>query len=280
MVIQHNDTRTRFVIRLISNWKALGMQDNFTILLNYSIELEKAKKGYLTSDHDREIIEAIMEEIRRETGVNVQYLAQLSLGYIKGSGEIIRKYINQIDDGILRSDLLHHMVRDRIDGCAETVYQLYMRFKNSERYIPVPGQVGPVEAARFDNSFWKLKPKKLKQELISFAHNHRDAYYLAFTMGTLASWRIPELESVFASFLDGSTVTSQSVGLTTEAESFHPPFSMMKRQLKFRGIVTLKYYPSENTIKLLNDCLKDEDKEIRAAAQHTLDYIEKHKKRD
>ena len=250
--------------------------DSDKVLRDYFIELEKEQKAYRISEHDAVVLKQMLGEINDLKGTELCYLSELAHYYVKGSGEIVKKYIDLFDAEDVRSYLLHHMVHDRITDCDKLIYHLYLHFKASSNYIPPPGQPGPFAIyVSYDNAFRKLKPKRMKNELISLAYNPRDAFYLSLSMRMLASWRIPELESLFTSYVDGTSVTPESVGLPTQPESFYPPFSFIKKQLRFIGIRSLKYYPSESTIKLIENCIGEQDKDICSAAKKTLSFIEK-----
>jgi hypothetical protein len=249
--------------------------DSDRVLLNYYIEQEKAKKAYRISEHDAFVLKQMLEEINGMTGSELRFLSELALFSVKGSGETVKKYIDSFDSEEVRSYLLHHMVSDRIKDCDKLIYNLYLHFKESSNYIPPPGQPGPLAIyGSYDNAFRRLKPKRIKKELLSLAYNPRDAFYLSFTMRMLASWRIPELECLFTSYVDGTNVTPESVGLPTQFDNYYPPFSFIKRQLRFTGIYSLKYYPSESTIKLMENCINEPDKDICSAAKSAMNYIE------
>jgi hypothetical protein len=254
----------------------MSSNDNFD-LLNYLIEQEKEKKAYHVSEHDSEIIVRMLKEINRTAGVEWGYLAELANCRVKGTGEIIRRYIDLYDSEAVRSYLLHHMVFDRITDCDKLIYQLYLHFKTSKSYIPPPDQPGPAAiTVSYDNAFKRLKPKKIKEELLSLAYNPRDVFYLPFTMRMLASWKIPELECLFAAYLDGSGITPESVGLSDQAETYHPPLSYIKRELKFTAIDSLKYYPSKKSVELIENCINGPDRNACSLAKKSLNFIEKH----
>ncbi|MBR0481927.1 MAG: hypothetical protein IJJ48_05600, partial [Firmicutes bacterium] len=64
--------------------------------------------------------------------------------------------------------------------------------------------------------------------------------------------------------------------LFEDVDNCYPPLSFIRRELKFTAINGLRYYPSENTLKSLRDYENDPDKDIRMAAQKSLEYIKKH----
>ncbi len=250
---------------------------NNNILLQYLVEQEIAKKEYLTSSEDRRILNEMLAEINCITGSDVHYLAELDYYTIKGAGETIKKYILLYESESVKSYLLHLLVRDRIENSDKLIYQMYLKFKSSDEYIALPNQPARADIyVRYDNAFRQLKPKRMKTELLALSNNPRDAFYLPFTMRMLASWKIPELEAVFTSYMDSPSITAESVGLPEQSENYFPPLSFIRRELKFTAIHCLRYFPSEDTIELIINCTNDPDKDIRMAAEKSLRFIEKH----
>jgi hypothetical protein len=215
---------------------------NQSLLLQYYIEQEKENNAFCVSSHDREVLNLLLAEINETTDVDFHYLAELEACSVKGAGEIVKKYIADFDSEYVRSYLLHHLVNDRITDCDKLIYQLYLHFKSSDLYIPSIGQTSNLAIRiRYDNTFRKLKPKRLKTALKSLAFNPRDAFYLPFTMQMLASWRLSDLEQLFISYMDAANITSQSIGLPEHSDDYHPSLSYIRRQLKFTSIYSLKY---------------------------------------
>lgn len=242
-----------------------------SVFFEYCKNEEKQHNRF--NDHDSELLIQLLEEINSCAGTEFSTLFELDKYIVLGAGDIIRKYIYLFESEEIRSCLLGNLINDRRKDCAQQVYRLYMHFKASEDYNPPAGVPGPFSIyISYDNAFKRLKPKIIKKELIELARNPRDALYLYHTMCMLASWKIPELESVFLSYFDGSGVTLESLGLPSESEEFHPPFSFIKKQLKFCAIHCLRYYPTEHNINLLRDCLNDSNKDICSAAEKSLRF--------
>ncbi len=242
----------------------------------YGIDKEKRGVDYRYSKHDAAVLKKMLDEINKCCGKDLHWLAEIDAYDIPGAGPIMAKYLEQFEGASIRCYLIPQIIKDMGKDCAELVLSSYLHFKNSNEYISGPNEPSPAHIhVRYDNAFKKIAPKKLKEQLMPFAFNHRDAFYLPLTMGKLASWKIPSLESVFASYLDSNNITNESVGLPPNAENYYPSLSYIRQQLRFTAIYCLKYYPSGNTRKLLNKCIADTDKEIASAARKSLDYIER-----
>ncbi|MBQ7473007.1 MAG: HEAT repeat domain-containing protein [Oscillospiraceae bacterium] len=247
---------------------------NDIILLKHLIEEEKAQKTYHVSPGDRGVLNEMLDEFNHVTGAGFHYLAELDMLSVKGGGEVVKKYIQQYESEDIRSYLIHYLMEDRIGDCDKIIFQLYLHFKNSNQYISPPDHPAPAAIyVRYDNAFKRLKPKRIKKDLLSLAFNPRDAFYLPLTIRMLASWKLPELKCLLISYLEGTSITPESVGLPDQAENYHPPFSFMKKELKYTAIDSLKNYPCEETMKLLKQCSGDPDKDIRSAAIKSLQRI-------
>lgn len=246
---------------------------NYDKILLDNIEREIAGLDYCCSDADREILHEMFEEINRITAINIHYLAEVDAFNIKGSGEVMAQYITKISSESVRSFLIPQIVSDKIIDCDKLLLQLYIHFKASDEYISKPGCPTPAHIyVRYDNAFNRLKPKRLKQELMQLAYNHRDVFYLPFTVRMLASWKIPELyELLFSLLSDPDSISKQSVELQEDISLL--PF--IKRQLQFTAIDSLKHYPSSETTRIIQQYAANSNADIRAAAKRTLKVLRK-----
>ena len=250
---------------------------NYNKVLLDSIDRERKGVDFFCPESDKLVLETMLDKINEHCGTDVHFLAEIDSFNIPGSGAIMTQYLDQFRSESIRSYLIPQMVSDQVQDCAGIVLSSYLHFKSSDAYIAAPGEPAPAHIyTRYDNAFRKLKPKKLKEELFSLACDPRDAFYLPFTMRMLASWRLPALESIFISYMDSTNITHESVGLPARSENHYPPLSFIKRELRFTAIDGLKYYPSENTIKLIKSCMNDPDKDICSAATKTFRFFEKH----
>ena len=242
-----------------------------------SIERERNGVDFFCSGHDKIVFKKMIEEINTFCGTDFHYLAEINAFYIPGSGAIMAHYLDRFQSESIRGYLIPQIVSDRVSECERIVLSAYLHFKNSDAYISPPSKPAPAQIiTRYDHAFKALKPKRLKGDLLSLACNPRDAFYLPFTMRMLASWKIPVLEGVYTTYLDGASITNQSVGLPVHAEAYYPPLPFIRRELKLTALHSLKYYPSENTIKLIKKCMHDPDKDIASAADKTFRFWEKH----
>lgn len=249
------------------------MNEKINILLRLSIEEERSGKQYSCSEGDKDLLRAMMKEINSCFGTKLHYLAELDHYHIKGSGEIVAKYSQSFQSESVKAYLIPQMVLDETQDCDLLIYQLYMHFKASDEYRAKPGKPSPAHIfVRYDNAFRRLKPKRLKAELLALASHPQDAFYLPLTMRMLASWKLPATEEILLSYLDGSKITAESVGLPPEEEHRFP---FIRRELKFTAIEGLKYYPTERNIALIRSYTNDPDKDISMAAKKTSKYWEK-----
>ena len=246
------------------------------ILLD-NIDREKKGIDYVIQESDKKIFAEMIDKINEHCGTDFHYLAEIDAFNIPKSGAIMVQYLDRFQSETIRGYLIPQIVSDRVENCAAIVLLSYLHFKSSDEYISSPGQPAPADIyVRYDNAFRRLKPKRIKTELLALAYNPRDAFYLPFTMRMLASWKMPDLEAVFTSYMDSPSITAESVGLPEQSENYYPPLSFIRRELKFTAIDCLRYYPSEDTIELIRNCTNDPDKDIRMAAEKSLRFIEKH----
>lgn len=249
----------------------------YNIVLLDSIERERKGVDFCCQENDKIVLEKMINKINEYCGTDFHFLAEIDAYNIPRSGIIMVQFLDQFQSESIRSYLIPQIVSDRVTDCAKIVLSSYLRFKNSNEYISAPFKPAPAQIyTRYDNAFKDLKPKKLKEDLLSLAWNPRDAFYLPFTMRMLASWQIPVLERIFSSYVDSSSITHEAVGLPLQSENYYPTLSFIRRELKFTAIDSLKYYPSEGTIKLIRGCMRDQDKDICLAAKKTLRFLEKH----
>ena len=168
------------------------------------------------------------------------------------------------------------MVEDRVKNCDKLLLQLYKHFEASPAYISGVGKPAPAHIyARYDNAFRRLKSKAIKDELTELVSNPRNAFYLPLTIRMLASWKIPRIKDLLIQHLSGIGMSASDVGLKGNGEAYFPPLSGIKRELRFTALAGLKYYPSSETVQLLQHYTLDENPNVSAAAQKSLAYIRK-----
>lgn len=251
---------------------------NNHMLLQYAIKDEKKGKGYICPREDKKLLRKLFREINRYAGTHFRYLAELDAYCIHGTGSIVAEYITEFSSESIKSILISQMVSDKIKDCDKLVYQLYMHFKASDEYIAKPGEPAPAHIyVAYDDAFRRLKPKKLKKELVELAHNPRDAFYLPFTMGMLASWKLPEMKDILLLYASENPFSAQDVGIYDSEKPYFPPYEWMKEQLVFTAIGGLKYYPSAEVIDVITSFTTSTNKDIRSVAEKTLKVLTKEK---
>lgn len=239
-----------------------------------SIEREKTGTDYILNDEDRKTLAELCKEINEYAGTDIQYLAELEALNIHGSGTIIAKYISKFSSETSRGYLIPQLVSDKIKDCDKLVLQLYLHFKASDEYISKPGTPSPAHIyVRYDNAFRKLKPKRLKADLMKLAKNHLDVFYLPLTMRMLASWKVPELEEILLFYLSDNNITEKDVGFQDNCDKCYPLISFINRELRFTAIHGLKYYPSKNTEEIIKRYTTNSDQDVRDAAKKTFEFL-------
>lgn len=243
----------------------------YSKMLIASIEREKRGLDYIYPKADKELLYKLLDEINRYAGTDYHYLAELDAFNIPGAGSIVAKYITEFSSEGVKGYLIPQMVSDKIKDCDTLVFQLYMQFRSSDKYIAKPGEPAPAHIyVRYDDAFRKLKPKRLAKNLIELAHSPRDAFYLPFTMRMLASWMMPEMKDLLLSYCAKDSFSAYDVGIYDDKQQYFPPLEFMKRELAFTAIYGLKYYPSEEVRDVITSLATSADKDIKLAAKRTL----------
>lgn len=235
------------------------------------IEKERAGTDYCYDRNDGEILHELCEEINRHLGYDLHYLAELDMLRIPGSGEIVADYIQRFSSEFIRACLLHHFIHSGVKDCDSLILHLYHHFRESDAYMSQPGNPSPAHiTVRYDGVLKRLKPKKRKQELLQILSNPRDAFYLPFTARMLASWKVPEYKELLIKWAKENAVSKQEMGFVGEFERAVPSYAVMKRELRFTAIHSLKYYPDSQVIAMLREFIEDKDQDVRAVANKSL----------
>lgn len=244
---------------------------NYSKVLIASIEREKKGLDYIYPNTDKELLYKLLDEINRYADTDYHYLAELDAFNIPGAGSIVAKYITEFSSESVKGYLIPQMVSDKIKDCDKLVFQLYMQFRASDKYIAKPGEPAPAHiCVRYDDAFRKLKPKRLAKDLMELAHRPRDAFYLPFTMRMLASWMMPEMKDLLLSYCTKDSFSAHDVGIQDGKQQYFPSLEFMKRELTFTAIYGLKYYPSEEVRDMITSLAAGADKDIKLAAKRTL----------
>jgi hypothetical protein len=235
----------------------------------------KGKLGYGFSD--KKILNEMTEEINKRLGTNIHYLTEIDSYNIHGAGAIMLNYIERYKSETIKAYMIHQFVDDRIPNCAQMVVDLYREFRSTEEYIPGPGESSPAHIyVRYDNAFKRLKPRYLKEEFIDLISNPRDAFYLPLTVRMVASWKDSRVKEKLLYYYSSEDILSSDVGLKDGVEGYFPPLNSIRRELKFRAIYGLRYYPCDDVIQKLHTMSECDDKDYQEAAKKSLKYINNH----
>lgn len=247
------------------------------MVLQESIEKEKRGIEYIYSEQDKATLKLMLYELNLALNSDFQYLAELDLQNIVGAGKIFMNWIEKFSSHTIKSILLQQIVADKVKDSDFLALRLYNDFKNSKEYIAQKGMTAPAHIyVRYDNAFSKLKSKRIQNELLKLMKFPRDAFYLPFTFKMLSSKKLPELEHILFSHLDEKNLNCDILGIDNSDE-YYPSIKFIQRELKFSCIYGLRFYPSQNALKILGDFLKVNDVDIKEATQKTIRYIETHK---
>ena len=247
------------------------------MILQTSIEREKQGIDYIYSEQDKNILKLMLNELNSTLNSNFQYLAELALQSLVGAGKIFVKWIEKFSSHTIKSILLQQIIIDKVKDSDFLALRLYNDFKNSNEYIAQKGMTAPAHIyVRYDNAFSKLKSQRIQNELLNLIKNPRDAFYLPFTFKMLSSKKLSELEHILISYLDEKNLNCDILGIDNSDE-YYPSIKFIQRELKFSCIYGLRFYPSQNTLKILGDFLDTNDTDIKEATRKTVKYIETHK---
>ena len=239
-----------------------------------SIEREKAGSDYFYSTADREVLNNIFAEVEEYTKTSISSLAEIAALNIPGAGEIYSRYVSQISSESVKSFLIPQIVTDKVKDRDFLLIQMYLQFKESNEYISAPNSPSPAHiCARYDYAFAKIKSKRIMKDLVLLAQFPRDAYYLPSTMRMLASWKVPALKNLLMLYSSENNISAQDIGIYDLDNEYFPPFSFIKRELRFLAIDALKYYPCDDVYKLIERYVKDIDPNVRAVASKTIKYL-------
>lgn len=245
----------------------------YGFLLRANIEAEKNGTGYICPEEDKPLRQALLDEVNKFAGTDFHYLAELDAFNIHGAGDIMARYITRFTSEFIRSYLVPQLVSDKIKDCDKLVLQLYRHFRSSDVCFIRPGHPTPAEIyLTYDNALRRLKPKRLAKDLVEIVRCPWDAFQLAFTVRMLASWKIPEMKDILIACSSPENIPAQDLGEKPDS----PRVEAIKRQLIFRAIGGLKYFPSEETTEIITRFASDPDRDIKMAAEKTLKALAKY----
>ena len=246
-------------------------------LLQYAIEREKSRKGYVYNEHDARVAKKMLKEIRK-LGYPVHYVAEIDMCRINGISFILERYIPLFQSECTRAYLLCNLIEDKPADCDKLVLSFYQHFRSLPETEPILANRTPAFICfLYDNIFHRLKSRRIKHDLLKTVQSPENAYEFALTFQMLASWKMPEMETLSRHYLlHGSNVTATELGLIQPDEYFLTVrLPHIQQELRFRGIGGLRYFPSEENIALLRPLLDDASKDIRLAAASSLEKMQK-----
>lgn len=245
------------------------------VLLKDSIKAEKAGKEFIINKNDKNLIYQLLKELRKKTNVNYKYLSEIAYYKVEGAGEVVEKYIREFEDEEIKAALVHHLVDDHISEAAELILNLYLGFRSSNRFVSQPEVSAPLSiTTNYDNAFWRLKPKKLRQQLFDIISNPRDAYYLPLTVGMLASWKVDGLDTLLLRYLSNGGITREELGLVDISKAYYPSYEDISRELIFTALSCLKYYNSISVASTIQKYANSKDEDVRKCALKSLNYMQ------
>lgn len=248
----------------------------YSKIVQDAIEREKAGTDFLCSSTDKAIMHALFEKIYATTGYRLRYLAELDAYSVPGAGKIVAEYIRDFSSESVKGYLVPHLSTENNLENAELILDLYMHFRESEFYISNPGTPSSAHIyTRYDNALKALKPKRLQEKLIQLVVYPRDFFYLPFTMLMLASWKPQEIIGTLMGYSSQNNISALDIGLSGDIESFLPPYSFIKREIRFTAIKGLAYYPSSEVLNIVQQYCSEADLDIRTAAKKTLRKLQK-----
>lgn len=226
------------------------------LIKDHEAKLDIEKPVLLPADdvliHDmvREINAAVKGRFRGYSDIVDQY--------IQDAGEIVLKYIFQLEEHMTRASLLHHLVGNKtyaikpVEHVPEVVWQLYEAFRDSEEYV-----VWGIQQY-YDDAFVRLRSKALAERLIASIKNPLEFSALPRTVKMLATWKNPELEPVLLDVLEHSGKMEAYLKTQAVQERFAFDHQQIQRECRrwnttsvLKAVVGIQHYPSERAILLL-----------------------------
>lgn len=243
-------------------------------ILRDLIKDEKRGIDYNYTKKDKIIFTKMLDEIYELTRCRFRYLAELDFYDIPNIGPIIAKYISAYESEDMKGYLIPQVVADQVKDCDLLILDLYKNFRCTDNNI-IESSSHHIYA-RYDNAFKSMKSKRIKNDLLEIISCPIDAYNLPFTTELLAKWKLPEMKNILIRYLEPSQVLYKEVGLTDLELCEHEKIlNHIKRELQFRAIDGLKYYPDKDVYDKLKPFLTANDIDIKIAAKKSVQKIEK-----
>ena len=240
---------------------------------------EQNGKGPRLTDSDKAVLKQLCNEINQTypNGYQFEYVEELRmLPLPKGVSSILLKYIYQFESETCRAYLMQKMFHDepQIENLDRIIMDLYHHFRASHYYISPPDSPAPAHIyVRYDNTFARLKSPNIMPELVELLKSRRELEILGITAEMIAKkWAPKELGEIMAAHLMNKNVTRADIGLPEEG-NYYPSLETIVRQTSFNAISCLRFYPSEENLKILMDYTNHPDKELAKYAQQQVDKM-------
>lgn len=245
-------------------------------ILRDSIKDEKKGIDYNYTSNDKIIFKKMLKEINELTHRRFRYLAELDYYDIPNSGPIIAKYICSFESEDMKGYLIPQLVSDKVKDCDLLILELYNHYRIIENEIVKSGKLTPPHIyVRYDNAFKDMKSKRIKDDLLKFARNPIDAFRLPLTIELLAKWKIPEMREILFVYLEQPADLSERLGINvSDTEEYDIILTHIKRELRFRAINGLKYYPDTEVYEKLKSLLSENDIDVKSATKKSIRRIE------
>lgn len=235
-----------------------------------SMRMKNELLDFPSSFEDRNVLNSLLEEINVTHETSFCTIAELASLSISGVGKIIAKYISQFSSKFIKMELLHHMVTDKIENCGKILLRLYSDYKLKVFGMP---QYHPCMETAYDNAFWRLRSKRIKNELAVLVSNPIDAFALPFTIRMLASWRVKELREILIEYLE---IQDSAMG---EDLQKYDNFDFICRELRFSALDCFKYYSSDEAGEIFNRYSENNDADVQRCAKDSLAYMLRNRSR-
>ena len=238
--------------------------------LNFYIEMEKKGELIDFTTNDILLFKELCEVINNQLDVDVHFVSQLDMYYYSGAGRIIAEYIDRFSSEKLKSYLSRQIVADKVENCDKKILDLYNNFKTTDEYSSLDCDVNFITCLNYDWDFKELRPKRLKEELLKFAYNLRDATCLTGTIKMLSTWRLPEMEILLREYIHNEGYSYEDFHIDENDPLSTPSMIAMKRKLIELGVYCLRYYPNDENANIVKKYLYPDNYIIHDIAASSL----------
>ena len=244
-------------------------------------------RAYTFAGNDRNVLKEMCDEIDKtypEYSYKFHYLSEIDrISLPVGSSSILLKYIYQFESESCRSVLVSCILLDnrrykvKIKNLDRIIMDLYHHFRASPYYLPPPG---PCRAAhiymRYDTALTRLKTLKIVPDIIEILKSRRELYILGGTaMAISKKWAPKELGEIVAAHLMNKNVTRTDVGIPEDGGDYRPTAEVIATQSVFNGIQYLRYYPSQENVRIISSYADHENEELAKYAKAQAELMEK-----